>query len=479
MFRISLAVQLGAACVVLAASSAYGQQSWLQLRNQFTASDKCLAMANDGTQANLEMTTCGDTSAQRWAVVAAGVQGGSQLRHGSGRCLDVINDGANNQLTLAPCAAVTGQIWEVAVSDSVGYSVLRTRFTGPGRCLDVVNDGANNKLAMADCGRFSGQYWSMTNVTSSGVPPAASTSVARTGMRAVPPVANSAGLPRADRMPGVKYLHTDCGLDASPQAAMYQRCLAHTGCEIVARKLSACNQMSALLAGLTERLGTRTDITNFDLFEVVQPKPTQHERLIQYIGEARKISYAEPGAPAWKTMSWGKRDAQSHRQVLTYFEGRATMLPGDKVAKSTGSRMALGRGVAINEFGNMMRGDFKEGELHGIGHMLTVASRDVIDMSAGRLRHGVSMGLSIHQRSDGMVTESMLYAADSTGLNYKESGILRSMYRDDRGVAMSLTRNRNDSEHFPNLSGRIDPFKSAPQAGNARTPQLTGGGGKP
>lgn len=313
---------------------------------------------------------------------------------------------------------------------------------------------------------------------SSEVPAQKDAATATAGARAtVPPTAQWAGLPRADRPAGEAYRHADCGLDTTPQATMYQRCLAHTGCEMVARKLSACNQMSALLVGLAERLGTRTDVTNFDLFEVVQPKPTRHNGLIRYIGEARTIAYAEPGSQTWKALSWGKRDAQSNKQIFTYFEGRAAMLPGEKVAKSTGSKMALGRGVAINEYGDMMRGDFKEGELHGIGHALKVYPEGVV-MSVGRKRHGYTMGMSIYQRSDGMVTESLSYPTDSTGLNYKDSGILANTNAYGGG-SMTLYRTRNDSEHFPVLSGRIDPFKSAQQPSADRSPQLVGKERKP
>ena len=306
-------------------------------------------------------------------------------------------------------------------------------------------------------------------------------------LRAAPPLApadaltvlasNSVGMPRAEPSPGERYQHSNCGLASSPHAAMYQRCLAHTGCEIVARKLFACNQTVALMDGLSKRLGARTDITNFDLFELLQPKPTKHERLIRYIEATRAAAYAEPDAPAWRVMRWGQRDAQSHKQVFTYFEGRATLLPGNAVAKSTGSTMALGRGVAINEYGYMMRGDFKEGQLHGIGQTLSVSPQGV-DMRLERLRNGITMGLSIHQRVGGEVSESMMYPTDSTGLNFKESGILRYSNRDGGG-AMSLHRGRNDSAYFPNLSGRIDPFKPAQPSGPARTPQLTGSGGKP
>lgn len=463
---------LGLAGLALNVLPVTAQQGPMQLRNQFTAAEKCLDVANDGTQSNVIMAPCANTPGQRWERVAAGEQGVWSLRNGQGRCLDIVNDGRNNRLTLAPCAAVTGQVWEMVAAEVAGHAQLRTRFTGPGRCLDVVNDGMNNQLTMADCGRFTGQYWSMTRVNAQSVQP-----VAQSAPRPPAPPGHQ-GLPRADRQPGVKYEHTACGLESSPHAAMYQRCLAHTGCEIIARKLSACNQLSALMAGLTSRVDERVGITNFDLFEVAQPAPTKHAQLARYIAKAREISQAAPGAPAWQTMDWTPKNAKTYNEVFTYFEGRATLLPDGKVAAATGSRMAVGRGVAINSNGEMLRGDFKEGRLHGLGQILTVASRDVIEISAGRFRNGVFMGLSLHQRSDGMVTESMLYATDASGLNFKEAGIMRDIRREG-DVAMSIHRNRNESDYFPMQSGRIDPFKTNQPPAESRTPQLSGGSAKP
>lgn len=457
-------VALGLAGLALCVLPVTAQQGPMQLRNQFTAAEKCLDVANDGTQSNVIMAPCANTPSQRWERVTTGEQGIWSLRNGLGRCLDIVYDGRNNRLKLTPCARVTGQMWEMVAAEVAGHSQLRTRFTGPGRCLDVVNDGVNNQLTMADCGRFTGQYWSM-----SGPAPAL---VMTTGKAPV------GGLPKANSKPGEDYRHENCGLSDSAHAAMYQRCLAHTGCEIIARKLSACNQMTALLAGLSERLGARTDITNADLFEVAQPAPTNHAQLMRYIDEARAISEAEPGAPLWRTMSWGQRNARLEGQIFTYFEGRATLLPGEKVAKSTGSRMAIGRGVAITEWGEMMRGDFKDGALHGIGQTLRIVYRDGIEMSAGRFHNGWIKGLSLSQRWHGEVTESMWYAKDKSASSIRRAGIQRNITPEGR-MSIFISRSDNDLETFRHQTGRIDPFKTNQLSDESRTPQLSGGSAKP
>lgn len=93
---------------------------------------------------------------------SANVPAGGHLQTqftGSNKCLDIVNDGKNNQLTMADCGNFSGQFWSIA--GQPGSYRLQTQFTGKNKCLDIVNDGTNNRLIMADCGNFSGQMWTI------------------------------------------------------------------------------------------------------------------------------------------------------------------------------------------------------------------------------------------------------------------------------------------------------------------------------
>ncbi|MEO1211369.1 MAG: RICIN domain-containing protein [Cyanobacteria bacterium J06638_20] len=82
---------------------------------------------------------------------------------GSEKCLDIINDGANDQLIMADCADYSGQFWSFQPIGSEGYYRLRTMFTGEDKCLDIINDGMNDQLIMVDCGNYSGQLWQISD----------------------------------------------------------------------------------------------------------------------------------------------------------------------------------------------------------------------------------------------------------------------------------------------------------------------------
>ena len=131
------------------------------LQTQFTGSNKCLDIVNDGKNNQLTMADCGNFSGQFWSIQAAG-QGSYRLQTqftGNNKCLDIVNDGKNNQLTMADCGNFSGQFWSIA--GQPGSYRLQTQFTGKNKCLDIVNDGTNNRLIMADCGNFSGQMWTI------------------------------------------------------------------------------------------------------------------------------------------------------------------------------------------------------------------------------------------------------------------------------------------------------------------------------
>ncbi|AUB38041.1 Ricin B, lectin domain [Nostoc flagelliforme CCNUN1] len=81
---------------------------------------------------------------------------------GSNKCLDIINDGINNKPVMAECGNFSGQLWSIETAGSPGYYRLRTQFTGADKCLDIINDGINNKPVIAKCGNFSGQLWNLS-----------------------------------------------------------------------------------------------------------------------------------------------------------------------------------------------------------------------------------------------------------------------------------------------------------------------------
>ncbi|MEH2105748.1 RICIN domain-containing protein, partial [Nostoc sp.] len=87
---------------------------------------------------------------------------------GSNKCLDIINDGVNNKPVMAQCGNFSGQLWSIQPTESRGYYRLQTQFTGSTKCLDIINDGVNNKPVMAKCGNFSGQLWSIQPTESRG-----------------------------------------------------------------------------------------------------------------------------------------------------------------------------------------------------------------------------------------------------------------------------------------------------------------------
>ena len=76
---------------------------------------------------------------------------------GSEKCLDIVNDGQKNKLIMSPCGISTGQQWNQSRNGS--YYSFKNNLSGNDQCLDIVNDGQNNQLIMSPCGNYSGQQW--------------------------------------------------------------------------------------------------------------------------------------------------------------------------------------------------------------------------------------------------------------------------------------------------------------------------------
>ncbi|MBD2516748.1 RICIN domain-containing protein [Nostoc sp. FACHB-973] len=145
--------------------NATAQSSDSRLRTQFTGSDKCLDIINDGLNNKLTMAACGNFSGQLWSIKPSKYKGYYYLRTqftGKNKCLDIINDGVNNKTIMATCGNFSGQLWKIEPTQSAGFFRLKTQFTGKNKCLDIINDGVNNKTIMADCGNYSGQFWSLS-----------------------------------------------------------------------------------------------------------------------------------------------------------------------------------------------------------------------------------------------------------------------------------------------------------------------------
>lgn len=163
-------------------------------------------------------------------------------------------------------------------------------------------------------------------------------------------------------------------------------CSAHVGCALVVKIQHACVAAKSFLKKIGDffTLSGRQPITSNDVFDAASPSPNPDPRVKRYIGEARAAAQAAITGPAAS-------------KLVTV---RTSTGPGVWQATTEGNRVASGPGLIFSGTG-LLRGNFKDGLLHGPAQVVYTAGNSAGQMTVGTFRGGSLNGPGAFQRADG------------------------------------------------------------------------------